>query len=205
MAKALDAQVGVATVILFTALILLGFFAMSTFLKTSEEIDAKGRATEEAATKGAMANFRIIEVAGYTGDGGVSTGSVTKLIVTLALAPGSPKIPYKEILMSCNVNETFITKIRYNDTIGASEDSSIRDNDIPDFGVLAIKEDTANEILEENEIIELHFWIEDSSGDKPLASGDKFVLSVTQQGSIPSVFRGVVPRKLHSLYIRKWT
>jgi archaellin len=193
----LKAQTGIMVLILLAGLVLAGLFITGKLGKKDADV-------EQEVTQGAPLAPKIIEVVGYAGNGGVAVENITKLLITISLAPGSSSIPYEEIAISYRSKELFIPQILYTKDLGASEFSTSTDNDIPDYGVLSIKEDIKNHVLDKGEIIELHFWIEDNKGDHPLAHGDTFLVTVARKGTRPSEFQGTVPKKVNTLYILKW-
>lgn len=200
------AQAGFAMLILLAGLILAGLFLTGAFMKTSGELGEKGASIEEKASKGAPLGPRIIEVVGYAGNGGAAIENITKLMITVSLAPGGSSIPYGDITISYRSKELFIPQVTYNKDLDGAEFSTATDNDLPDFGVIPIKEDTKNNNLDEHELIELHFWIEDKDGDHPIAQGEEFLIGVKTKGVRPSEFEflGRVPKKVNTLYILKW-
>lgn len=191
------AQTGIVVLVLLAGLVLGGLFITG-------KLGKKDAAEGTVATQGAPLGPKIIEVVGYAGNGGVAVENITKLLITISLAPGSSPIPYEELTISYRSKELFIPRILYNKDLGASEFSTLTGDDIPDYGILPIKEDIKNHVLDKGEIIELHFWIEDNKGDHPLAKGDTFLVAVARKGARPSEFQGTVPKKVNTLYILKW-
>jgi flagellin-like protein len=202
--KGRKAQVGLGTLIIFIAMILVAAVAAGTLMRTSGSLEFKARTTGEMATKEVSTNLKVIEIAGYAGDGGTLQNNITKLIITISLAPGSSDIAYEDIIMSYHANDTYIRGIRYDSTIADSENSTTADNDVADFGIVALNTVTDDTNLERNEIVELHFWIEDSAGDHPLKSNGEFFITLMPVGSTPLEYGRIVPSAIKSLYIRRW-
>lgn len=202
--KGRKAQVGLGTLIIFIAMILVAAVAAGTLMRTSGTLEFKARTTGEMATKEVSTNLKIIEIAGYAGDDGAQQKNVTKLIVTISLAAGSSDIAYEDIIMSYHANDTYIRGIRYNSSVGDSENSTTADNDVADFGIIPLNTVTGDTNLERNEIVELHFWIEDSTGDHPLRPNEEFFITLMPVGSTPLEYGRVVPSAIKSLYIRRW-
>ncbi len=202
--KDLRAQVGLGTLIIFIAMILVAAVAAGTLMRTSGTLEFKARTTGEMATKEVATNLKVIEIAGYAGDGGVQQQNITKLIITVSLAPGSSDVAYEDIIMSYHSNATYIRGIRYNANIGANENSTSSANGVADFGIVPLNTVTDDTNLERNEIVELHFWIEDGNGNHPLTPNSEFFITLMPVGSTPLEYGRVVPSAIKTLYIRKW-
>lgn len=198
------AQVGLGTLIIFIAMILVAAVAAGTLMRTSGTLEFKARTTGEMATKEVSTNLKVIEIAGYAGDAGALQGNITKLIITISLAPGSSDIAYEDIIMSYHANDTYIRGIRFNSSVGASENATSNTNGIADFGIIPLNTVTDDTNLERNEIVELHFWIEDSTGDHALRSNEEFFITLMPVGSTPLEYGRVVPSAIKSLYVRRW-
>lgn len=185
-------------------MILVAAVAAGTLMRTSGSLEFKARTTGEMATKEIATNLKVIEIVGYAGDGEVQQKNITKLIITVALAPGSSDVAYEDILMSYHSNDTYIRGIRYNPSIGATENSTASANNIADFGIVPLNTVTNDTNLERNEIVEIHFWIEDGRGSRPLTPNSEFFITLMPIGSTPLEYGRVVPSAIKSLYIRKW-
>lgn len=185
-------------------MILVAAVAAGTLMRTSGTLEFKARTTGEMATKEVATNLKVLEIAGYAGDVGGQQKNITKLIITVSLAPGSSDVSYEDIIMSYHANDTYIRGIRYNPNIGASENSSTTANKIADFGIVPVYTVNNDTTLERNEIIELHFWIEDGNGNHPLTPNSEFFITLMPVGSTPLEYGRVVPSAINTLYIRKW-
>ncbi len=185
-------------------MILVAAVAAGTLMRTSGSLEFKARTTGEMATKEVSTNLKVIEMAGYAGDGGAQQNNVTKLIITIALAAGSSDIAYEDIIMSYHANDTYIRGIRFNASTADTENSTTTDNDVADFGIIALNTVTDDTNLERNEIVELHYWIEDGTGDYPLRANGEFFITLMPVGSTPLEYGRIVPSAIKSLYIRRW-
>lgn len=190
--------------IIFIAMILVAAVAAGTLMRTSGSLEFKARTTGEMATKEVATNLKVVEIAGYAGDGDVQQKNITKLIITIALAPGSSDVAYEDIIMSYHANDTYIRGIRYNPSIGASENSTSSANGVADFGIVPLNTVTDDTNLERNELVEIHFWIEDGGRTRPLTPNSEFFITLMPVGSTPLEYGRVVPSAIKSLYIRRW-
>jgi archaellin len=197
--------VGLGTLIIFIAMILVAAVAAGTLMRTSGTLEFKARTTSEMATKEVITNLKVLEITGYAGDGGLQQENITKLIITVSLAPGSSDVAYEDIIMNYYSSGIYMRGIRYNSNIGANENSTSNTNGIADFGIVPLNTVTDDTTLERNEIVELHFWIEDESGNHPLRPNTEFLITLIPVGSTPLQYGGVAPSVINSLYIKKWS
>lgn len=200
------AQVGIGTLIVFIAMILVAAVAAGTVLRTSGVLEFKARSTSELVTKEVSTNLRVLEIVGYTGYSNNTQGTnITKLILTISLAPGSSDIRYSDIVLSFQSGNTYIRGIRYNSSVRDTEANTSTDDDVADFGVVLLNTVTADEVLERTEIIELHLWIEDGAQDYQIGSNQEFYVTLMPVGSTPLEYGRIAPSGINSLYIKRWT
>lgn len=205
------AQVGIGTLIVFIAMILVAAVAAGTVLRTSGLLEFKARMTGETAAKEVSTNLKVVDVVGYAStDCGSNTANlITKLIITTALAPGSSNVRYDDIILGYQAGNVYLPAIRYNSSVASGECSFATTNNISDFGIVPLVNVTADQVLERGEIIEIHFWISNGTiaqpgVDIPLQPNQEFFITLMPVGSTPLEYGRVAPSGISTLYVKKW-
>ncbi len=225
------AQVGIGTLIIFIAMILVAAVAAGVLLKTSGGLQQKATVTGEQATKEVSTNIKVTNVVGYSNDT-TSNKKIRALILTAQLASGSGDVKYSDIVLAYQEGNTYVSGIAYNSTIALSAslytDSSsgdivnitgienvygnttagtVQDYDKAQFYIRRLKDrDTSpNEVLEPGEIIEILFWIEKNDGtDVPLDPDDQFVITVQPKAGQTTTVKKTAPSVINQKYTTEW-
>jgi flagellin FlaB len=194
------AQVGIGTLIIFIAMILVAAVAAGVLLRTSGSLQQKASVTGEQSIKEVSTQLKAISTTGYQE---VSTGNqVDGLIITTSLAAGSNDIRFVDIIMTYHSGNTYIAGINY--TTGAVTDPSDVDGNGADFRVSVLNGDS-DELLEVGETVEFHFWIEDSAGtDIPLAADNSFTLTMQPKAGQVSTVKKTAPSSISTNYVVEW-
>jgi flagellin FlaB len=177
----LKAQVGVGSMILFIAMLLVAAVGASTLIQTTGKFQQQaavsgGQGVREVSTKVALRS-----IVGYSSN--PSEGRFDKLILTVSLGSGD-ELPLDNLVMTYQAGDIYIPRIYYNASAGDA-------NGAPDFYVRALIGDEDN-VLTKNELLELHFWIEYGT-PFPLNASTEFTISLTPRGATGTVFRGTTP------------
>ncbi len=196
------AQIGIGTLIIFIAMVLVAAVTAGVLMRTSENLESKATATGESATKEISTTLKVINVMGYNYQQNSTGSTITKLIITVTLGSGSSELDFDSIVLSYASGDVYIRGIRYNSSIRDSENSTQTDDDIADFGVVPVYEITQDSVLQRNEIVELHFWIEDNNGvDHPLSINQEFSITLMPIGGTPITIKRVTPSAIRGKYI----
>lgn len=205
------AQVGIGTLIVFIAMILVAAVAAGTVLRTSGILEFKARMAGETAAKEVSTNLKVVDVVGYASrDCGSSTATeITKLIITTALAPGSSSIRYDDIILGYQAGNVYLPVIRYNSSIVGTECGYTTNNNRSDFGIVQLVNVTGDQVLERGELVEIHFWVENgttaaNSANLPLQPNQEFFITLMPLGSTPLEYGRVAPSGISTLYVKKW-
>lgn len=182
-------------------MVLVAAVTAGVLMRTSESLESKATATGESATKEISTTIKVIGIMGYNYQANSTGSTITKLILTLTLGSGSSPLDFDSIVLSYASGDVYIRGIRYNSSVRDTENSTTTDNDVADFGIVPIYEITQDEVLERNEIVELHFWIEDGNGDYPLTINKEFSLTLMPVGGTPITIKRVTPPAIRGKYI----
>jgi hypothetical protein len=101
------------------------------------------------------------------------------------------ELPLDNLVMSYQAGDVYIPKIYYNASAGDA-------NGLPDFYIKALMGDEDN-ILTKNELLELHFWIEDGTSF-PLNTTTEYTLNLIPRGVTSTVTKGTTPEIIVNPY-----
>ncbi len=108
---------GVGTLIIFIALILVAAVAAGVVIQTASSLQQQALATGQAARGEIATNARVVEVSAIDGSNGFS---VENFSMQIKLAPGSNPIKLDEVTLTLNTDNT-TTALQYtNDTAFAT-------------------------------------------------------------------------------------
>ena len=208
------AQVGIGTLIIFIAMILVAAVAAGVLLKTSGSLQQKATVTGEQAQKEVSTNIKVTNVVGYAN----TTGQINALILTCQLASGSGDVKYDDIVLTYQEGNDYVSGISYNGTLSlndaitsathqaAANGSNQNDTDQAQFYIRELKvKSPDNTVLEPNEIIEIVYWIEKNDGtDIPLDPDDQFVLTIQPKAGQTTTVKKTAPSVINQQYITEW-
>jgi len=212
------AQIGIGTLIVFIAMVMVAAITAGVLLKTTGTLQSKARSTGEEATKEVSTNLKIHEITGYAYcNSTVNNGgpNITKLIVLVGLAPGSSDLRYEDIVMGYYSGDVYISGIKHNSTI--TNDASLEENSSDTCGGSGtangkadfymkpqIEQGNSDNVLENGEYIELHFWIEKEGQAYPLEGNKQFSITLLPIGGTSTEMVRVAPSGIRSVYVRNW-
>lgn len=160
---------------------------------------------DEQKTQLEQKNIKIISVTGHSENYASSDGDIHALILNCLLASGSGNINYNDIFLGFKEGNNYITSINYSHVITLS--SNITDEAKTSFVIrrLKDKDSSPNEVLEDGEIIEIVYWIQDSSGtDIPIDAGAEFQITVQPKGGKSTSVIKTAPIIINKEYITDW-
>lgn len=179
------AQAGVGTLIIFIALVLVAAVGASVLMQTTGKLQRQASVTGEHALREVSTKIDVRSVASYSS--APSTNKIDKLMLTVSPAAGGKDVQLEDVVLSYQSKDIYITGIRFNST---AQDN----NDMADFYSMVIKGD-ADYILEQGEILELHFWIEDSS-PRQLDVNTEFAITITPKSGTSTLVKSRTPSML---------
>jgi archaeal flagellin FlaB len=122
------AEVGIGTLIVFIATILVAAVAAATLISTSNRLQEKAQSTGAEATQQVATNLGIVRVAGVNDGAG---GDVEDLIVMVTLAPGAKQYDLGQTLIRIT-DGTIDARLFYVDGAATATEfsaASVRDED----------------------------------------------------------------------------
>jgi archaeal flagellin FlaB len=107
------AEMGVGTLIIFIAMLLVAAVAAGVLIQTAGSLQEKSLATGQQARSQISTNARVIEVSGTDG----RTGNLTDFQEIVKLSPGSDPIKLDQIIFTFNTKDATST-LKYKGTDG---------------------------------------------------------------------------------------
>lgn len=114
-------DVGIGTLIIFIAMVLVAAVAAAVLIQTSGVLQQKAQQTGKEATTEVSSNMKITSVVGQRTVGN-ATAPLTTLKVTVELAAGGSDVDFQQVLVRY-LNETQTTTLHFNATSNTSTDS----------------------------------------------------------------------------------
>lgn len=184
----LKAQVGVGSMILFIAVLLVAALGASTLIQTTGKLQQQAAITSGQGIKEVSTKLAVKSVVGYSTN--PSAGTLDKVILTISLATGE-ELVLGGLAMSYQAGDVYIPKIHFNA-------SAVDANGIADFYIKALTGDEDG-VLTKNELLELHFWIEDGTSF-PLNTTTEYTINLSPKGATQTIVRGTTPEILVNPY-----
>ncbi len=179
-------QVGIGTLIIFIAMILVAAVAAGVLLRTSGTLQTKATATGEQATTEVSTTLRVVSVIGHSSD----DTDIDNITVTVQLAAGSGDVDITDVLMSYQEGNEYVNGI----------DSTATDYG---FNYTFIKNETGNSVIESGETVEIRFDLA-SNGVALANTGDQFTITISPKAGQTTTVRKTVPAVIGQKYIVEW-
>jgi|Deesub1362A_J573_1020465.scaffolds.fasta_scaffold00884_2 flagellin FlaB len=216
------AQVGIGTLIIFIAMVLVAAVAAGVLLRTSGGLQQKATVTGEQATKEVSTNVKVVDVIGYVND--TSQERINAVILRVQLAAGSGDVKYEDMVLAYHSGDNYIVGIKFNGTGSNNASQGIlsltdeiskaenvingTDTDVAQFYIRRIKDknpQNPNSVLEQSEIVEIIYWIEDNLGnDLPIQPDQEFTLILQPKAGQTTTVKKTAPSSFGKKYISEW-
>jgi flagellin-like protein len=200
------AQVGIGTLIVFIAMILVAAVAAGVLLRTSGTLQQRATVTGEQSIKEVSTILKVPTVIGYAAV--PANNQIDAVLLTIQLASGSGNVRFADIMMTYQEGNTYLTGIEFNESNDAlyyAEDviPENLDNGALDFGIKRLKED-GDRILEIGESVELVFWVENATDNIPLDPDDTFIINLNPKGGQITNVKKTVPPVISYEWTSEW-
>jgi flagellin FlaB len=107
-------DVGIGTLIIFIAMVLVAAVAAAVLIQTSGVLQQKAQQTGKEATSEVSSNLKVVNVVGQRADNGVAT-PVSILNTTVEISAGGSQIDFGQAIIKY-INETTTTTLSYQAT-----------------------------------------------------------------------------------------
>ena len=196
------AQVGIGTLIVFIAMILVAAVAAGVLLRTSGSLQQKATVTGEQSIKEVSTILKVPTVVGYASS--PSQNQIDAVLLTLQLASGSGNVRFADIMLTYQEGDNYLTGITFNTThYGANVAPSDLQNSVVDFGIKQLNEN-GNNILETGESVELVFWVENTTDSIPLNPDDTFIINLHPKGGQITNVKKTMPPVITYQWTSEW-
>jgi archaeal flagellin FlaB len=120
MSKGKRAEMGVGTLIIFIAMLLVAAVAAGVLIQTAGVLQEKSLTTGQQAKAQISTNARVIEVSASNGQG----GNLTEFQEIIKLSPGSDPIKLEQIIFTFNTKDRTST-LKYKGTSGICDKNNV--------------------------------------------------------------------------------
>ena len=165
-------QVGIGTLIVFIALVLVAAIAAGVLINTAGFLQSQAEATGQESTDQVSNNIQLVSA---SGNGDFGDQQVEDVTATLQLAPGSDPVRLEELDGDGNFDELAVEVEVFGADLAAEEDDGTFDTDL----------------LEEGETVTLTFGAD--VGESDLDAGDEAEVVITTEDGSQTTFLLVAP------------
>lgn len=179
--------IGIGTLIVFIAMILVAAVAAVVLIRTSGVLEQKAYEVGMSSTAEAANKIKITSVIGHT-----VNQTVDYVMITILPSAGAEPIDLANCVMTFMTGSTYINGITYNATMAATEKSFNRtvlqgDND-------AVLETT------ENDIYQINFYLGNGTARTTIPENTEFTMTLTAMAGAPSSLTITTPASMDNIY-----
>lgn len=185
-----NGQVGIGMLIIFISMIIVALVAAGVLLQTSGRLQTKASATGEQAITEVSSHLKVVSTVGYSSD----TTNITSLIMAVQLGAGSGSVDIDNIILS------FQSENVYTSGIVSSQASA---GAVANFTFSFIKNNTANDILERGEIVEITYT--DLDNDLDISPNQEFIVTLQPKSGQSTQLKKRSPFVISQAYVSRWS
>jgi flagellin FlaB len=165
------AEVGVGTLIVFIAMVLVAAVAAAVLINTTGTLQQRAQQTGKEATQEVSSNLKVTNVYGI-----VDTGKIDELKINIQLAAGASPMDLQELIV--RYSDGTNTPVNY---VWAAAES------VTEFEATWIR-GTQGEVMQPGDLVEIHFLIT-ALEELPVRTSVSLNLIPEAGGSVPADFR----------------
>jgi len=180
--------IGIGTLIVFIAMILVAAVAAVVLIRTSGVLEQKAYQVGMASTAEASNIIKITSVVGH-----VTSQSVDYLMLTVVPSAGSEPIDLSNCIMTFQKGDTYISGIFYNSSMDSTSEKS--------FNRTVLQGDS-DAVLEttENDIYQINYYLGDGSSTTTIAENTEFTITITPMQGAPAKLTITTPASMDNTY-----
>jgi len=182
--------VGIGTLIVFIAMILVAAVAAVVLIRTSGVLEQKAYEVGMSSTAEAANKIKITSVVGHT-----TSQAVDYIMVTILPSAGAEPIDLETCVMTFQTGDVYINGISYNGT------SDVANDNLKMFNRTVLQGDN-DAVLEktENDIYQINYYIGDGSARSTIAENTEFTITLTPMAGAPAALTITTPASMDNTY-----
>jgi len=216
-----EADMGIGTMIVFIAMILVSAVAAGLLINTAYEVQQQAEETGKLAIKNVATSFQLVNAMGDRGVDG--TGDITALEFKVSLVAGSPETAMRNVIIEITTSAAEDNLIFQDDASQAAVQHEWDDHDATDTAALTAMatsgvDYTAQELRDPNEdFYEDADTIEDDEPNYVVSQGalirlfidpstdigtqDWIVIKLIPKHGVPTIWSGTAPETFTDRYV----
>jgi len=196
-----NAEMGVGTLIVFIAMIIVAAVAATVLISTAFQMQQQAEHTGEIALADVATGFKIVNVAGDRNNADSFADSIINTLqIKVGLLAGSPSINVSDVLIEITDGATDVT-LSWNNSYGAwgsqADADSFESRPLRDMAPLNV---TASSALMTSGDIAL-FYIDCNSTGLALTTQTTFSAKIIPKHGIPTLVEGTTPAVYDTRYV----
>ena len=183
-------QVGIGTLIVFIAMVLVAAIAATVLINTAGLLQQRAQATGKEATEQTSTGLNVVSAVGYVND---TVDKVHEVKVTLKLRPGSLNIDLQETVIHY-IDDTTSKELKYGSTANASYFSATKVQDEDNsFPVMNDREDVVTITLD---LADIRAGSDGAAQSNGLGEGKSATIKIIPPTGATTVFTFVIPQSV---------
>lgn len=182
--------VGIGTLIVFIAMILVAAVAAVVLIRTSGVLEQKAYEVGMSATAEAANKLKITSVVGH-----VTGEAVDYVMITVLPSAGAEPIDLANCVMTFQTGDSYINGIGYNGTSNSANDNLKMFNRT----VLQGDDDAVLEVTQ-NDIYQINYYLGDGTARTTIAENTEFTITITPMAGAPAALTITTPASMDNTY-----
>lgn len=182
--------VGIGTLIVFIAMILVAAVAAVVLIRTSGVLEQKAYEVGMSSTAEAANKIKITSVVGH-----VTSETVDYVMITVLPSAGAEPIDLENCVMTFQTGDSYINGISYNGTSNSANDNLKMFNRT----VLQGDDDAVLEVTE-NDIYQINYYLGDGTARTTISENTEFTITITPMAGAPAALTITTPASMDNTY-----